>query len=189
MPFFLCVLLLLLSPLVMGIENLNQAESAKVLEFYLVFLGPLLLVPVFLPEQNREIRELVSSKYTSIGQVYTLRILLALGEMAFLQAAYMGVMRAENCTFSFGSLYLGSLCGMVFLGGAGVFFYALTDQAVIGYMLPVLYYMVCIGSGEEKLGVFYLFSMSIGRPEWKYFLAAAGILALAAGVRVRMRRG
>ena len=41
--FLLCAALLLLSPLFIGLENLNQQESAKVLEYYPVFLGVILI--------------------------------------------------------------------------------------------------------------------------------------------------
>ena len=77
-PLLVCTLLLLGSPFVVGIENLTEPEVAKVTEYYLVFLGIILLPPVFLAEQNRDIRELVTSKYTPVAAVYSVRIVQAI---------------------------------------------------------------------------------------------------------------
>lgn len=47
MPFLLCILLLMVSPLFLGIENLTEIETAKVLEYYVVFISVILLPAVF----------------------------------------------------------------------------------------------------------------------------------------------
>ena len=44
-PLLLSAALLILSPLFIGIQNLDPLESAKVLEYYLVFLGVILFPP------------------------------------------------------------------------------------------------------------------------------------------------
>ena len=54
-----CLLVLLVSPLLLGVENLGEQDSAKVLEIYVALIGIVLIPPVFLPEQNAEIRGLV----------------------------------------------------------------------------------------------------------------------------------
>ena len=59
-----CVLMLLLSPFLMGVANLGAQDSAKVLEMYVALTGIVLIPPVFLPEQDHDIRELIFSKYT-----------------------------------------------------------------------------------------------------------------------------
>lgn len=184
-PLSLSAVLLFLSPLFIGIQNLGPLESAKVLEYYLVFLGVILLPPVFLPEQNREIRDLTDSKYTGAWVVYGIRVLEALGALMALLALYMAAMKGGNCQFDFGKLYLGTLATMVFLGGMGILLYALTDQVVIGYMIPILYYILCISAGSDKLGMFYLFSMSQGEFGAKAVLGAAGILMIGIGIWIR----
>lgn len=184
-PLLLSAALLILSPLFIGIQNLDPLESAKVLEYYLVFLGVILFPPVFLPEQNREIRDLTDSKYTGAWVVYGIRVLESLAALMVLLAVYMAVMKKGNCQFEFFRLYGGTLATMAFLGGMGIIVYALTDQVVIGYMIPILYYILCISAGSGKLGVFYLFSMSQGEFGGKAVLGAAGILMTAVGIWVR----
>ena len=138
-PLLLSAALLILSPLFIGIQNLDPLECAKVLEYYLVFLGVILFPPVFLPEQNREIRDLTDSKYTGAWVVYGIRVLESLAALMVLLAVYMAVMKKGNCQFEFFRLYGGTLATMAFLGGMGIIVYALTDQVVIGYMIPILY--------------------------------------------------
>lgn len=187
-PFLICILLLIVSPLFLGIENLTEPETAKVLEYYAVFISIILLPAVFLPEQDKDIRDLLSSKYMPVAKLYGIRMTQAIIYLMLLLGIYMCVLKAGNCEFAFLKLYMGELATMVFLGGMGIFFYALTDQVVVGYMIPLLYYMLNITIPINRIGTFYLFSMSIGKYEWKWTLGIAGVLLLAAGIAIRSER-
>ena len=187
-PFLICILLLIVSPLFLGIENLTEPETAKVLEYYAVFISIILLPAVFLPEQDKDIRDLLSSKYTPMAKLYGIRIIQAMLYLMLLLGVYMCILKAGNCEFAFLKLYMGELATMVFLGGMGIFFYALTDQVVVGYMIPLLYYMLNITISPNKIKGLYLFSMSIGKYEWKWTLGMAGVVLLAAGIAIRSKR-
>lgn len=187
-PFLICILLLLASPLFLGIENLTEPEAAKVLEYYAVFISIILLPAVFLPEQDKDIRDLLSSKYMPMAKLYGIRMTQAIIYLMLLLGIYMCVLKAGNCEFAFLKLYMGELATMVFLGGMGIFFYALTDQVVVGYMIPLLYYMLNITISPNKIKGLYLFSMSIGKYEWKWTLGIAGVVLLAAGIAIRSKR-
>ena len=187
-PFLICILLLIVSPLFLGIENLTEPETAKVLEYYAVFISIILLPAVFLPEQDKDIRDLLSSKYMPVAKLYGIRMTQAIIYLMLLLGIYMCVLKAGNCEFAFLKLYMGELATMVFLGGMGIFFYALTDQVVVGYMIPLLYYMLNITISPNKIKAFYLFSMSIGKYEWKWTLGIAGVVLLAAGIAIRSKR-
>lgn len=187
-PFLICILLLLVSPLFLGIENLTEPETAKVLEYYAVFISIILLPAVFLPEQDKDIRDLLSSKYMPVAKLYGIRMTQAIIYLMLLLGIYMCVLKAGNCEFAFLKLYMGELATMVFLGGMGIFFYALTDQVVVGYMIPLLYYMLNITIFPNKIKGLYLFSMSIGKYEWKWTLGMAGVVLLAAGIAIRSKR-
>lgn len=187
-PFLICILLLIVSPLFLGIENLTEPETAKVLEYYAVFISIILLPAVFLPEQDKDIRDLLSSKYMPVAKLYGIRMTQAIIYLMLLLGIYMCVLKAGNCEFAFLKLYMGELATMVFLGGMGIFFYALTDQVVVGYMIPLLYYMLNITISPNKIKELYLFSMSIGKYEWKWTLGMAGVVLLAAGIAIRSKR-
>lgn len=187
-PFLICILLLIVSPLFLGIENLTEPETAKVLEYYAVFISIILLPAVFLPEQDKDIRDLLSSKYMPMAKLYGIRMTQAIIYLMLLLGIYMCVLKAGNCEFAFLKLYMGELATMVFLGGMGIFFYALTDQVVVGYMIPLLYYMLNITISPNKIKAFYLFSMSIGKYEWKWTLGITGVVLFVAGIAIRSKR-
>ena len=83
------ILLALVAPLFMGIRNLQQADVAKIMEIYLSLIGIILLVPVFLPDMNRDIRDLIYSKKEPVPILHFIRILEALVIMAVIGILFM----------------------------------------------------------------------------------------------------
>ena len=176
--------LLILSPLVVGIRNLDAVQSAKVLETFVALIGIILFVPIFLPEQDKELRDVVAARFTRMETIYTIRAVLALAGAMLLLLIYMLVMRSGDCEMEFGKYYFGVLGEMAAFGGLGVLSYAICDNLVAGYMIPLFYVITAMGSGEKYLGKFYPFNM-IADYSSKYWLAAAGVLCLAAGIMIR----
>ena len=101
MPFHVlaCVLLLAVSPLLMGTENLPAADTAKVLEYYVALMGIVMAPPIFLPEQNRDIRELVFAKYTDSAAVYLARLLGNMLILGVLLGVYTWTIKTNPCQF------------------------------------------------------------------------------------------
>lgn len=183
-----CVLMLLVSPFLMGVENLGAQDSAKVLEMYVALTGIVLIPPVFLPEQNRDIRDLIFTKYMDGRTVYLIRFLGNVILLVLLLTLYIGMLRYHGCEFSGGKYFCGTLAEMLFLGGLGLFFYGLCDNLVIGYMVPIVYFIAAVGGGEKYLKMFYPFSMARGSYQEKVWLLAAAVLLVGAGIQVRCRR-
>ena len=178
----LSVLLLLLSPFLMGTQNLNATRTAGVLEQYVALLGILLLTPIFLPEQNKDIRDLVEVKYTSSTAVTLIRLTEAVISLAVLVGCYLLYLKYQNCTFPIMNYYLGTMAGAIFLGGMGLCAYSIFDQIAIAYMLPIMYYIMALGGGRKLLKNFYPFSMRMGSYSEKVFLAITGIILIAVGI-------
>ncbi len=68
-------LLCFLSPFVIGVENLDKYQTAKVLEMFFSLMGIILLIPVFLPDFDLSIRELLESKKVPLWLLRVLRLL------------------------------------------------------------------------------------------------------------------
>lgn len=185
---FVCLLLLGISPFLMGVENLTAVDTAKVLERYVALIGIVMLTPVFLPEQDIEIRELVYSKYTKGAAVYLIRIFGNIAILAAFLGLYIILLKNNQCEFPVVRYYFGTLAEILFFGGLGLFSYAAADNLVIGYMVPVVYYIIASGSGEKYLKMFYPFSMSAERYMEKGCLFAAAVILAAAGVYFRCRK-
>lgn len=180
--------ILVLSPLVIGVTSLEAPDTAKVLEMYVALIGIILLPPIFLPEQDKNLRDLVYSKYVNAATVYTVRIIEALLILAAFLGTYMWMLWYNNCQMDFWRYYGGTMAETLFLGGLGVFFYGLFDNLVIGYMVPLFYYIAAMGSGARYLKMFYPFSMAGGSYEEKGYLLLGGLALIAAGIALRSRR-
>ncbi|MCI8589929.1 MAG: ABC transporter permease [Clostridiales bacterium] len=164
-------------PLFVGIANLDVRSAAMPLEMFVSLIGIVLLTPVFQPEQNEEIRDLVSSKSFSTMKVYLIR-LIYLVIFAFLFISLFAIfMKLQHSDITL-ILVIGTLIDALFLGAIGMFTSALTGNTVMGYMAGLLYYALNVGMGN-KLGCFYLFSMTFGQYASKCWLALAGFAMVA----------
>lgn len=170
------VMLCLFTPLLIGTANLDLNSAAMPLEMFVSLIGIVLLTPVFQPEQNEEIYDLVSSKYCNIGKVYLIRTLYSVVVVILLICLFTVYMQAQGSDVTI-ILVFGTVANAIFLGSMGMLTSALTGNTVIGYMPPFLYYALNIGMGP-KLGSFYLFSMTVGNFRAKIWLLAAGVLMI-----------
>lgn len=178
----------LLAPVIMGMEALNQYQAGQILDVYFSLLGIVLLTPLFMPEQNKDIRDLLASREYPLRNIQLLRLLQAVVILAVLNLLVLFQMKLGECTFPFGTYFCCAMANCVFLGGLGIFAYGITDHLVIAYMIPVFYYICCYGAGQKYLGKFYVFSLMTGDLENKIWLGTAGILLTAAGVVIRNRK-
>lgn len=170
------VMLCLLTPLLIGTANLDLNSAAMPLEMFVSLIGIVLLTPVFQPEQNEEIHDLVCSKYCNIGKVYLIRTLYSVVAVILLICLFTVYMQTQGSDVTI-ILVFGTVANATFLGSMGMLTSALTGNTVIGYMPPFLYYALNIGMGP-KLGSFYLFSMTVGNFRAKIWLLAAGVLMI-----------
>ena len=182
------LLFCLFAPVIVGMEALNRYQAGQVLDMYFSLLGIVLLTPLFMPEQNKDIRDLLASKEYPVRNVQLLRLLQAGMCLALMNLFILFRMKLGECTFPFGTYFLCAMASCIFLGGLGIFAYGITDNLAIAYMIPVFYYICCYGAGEKYLGKFFLFSLMQGKTENKIWLGAAGILLTAAGIVIRNRK-
>ena len=180
----LSAVILLLSPLILGLRNLDAVQSAKVLEMYVALIGIILLVPVFQPEQNKDLRDLIQSKYTKISVIYSVRVLAAICIGGLMLLIYMFVMKQGNCEMETGKYFFGVMAEILAFGGLGILAYSLSDNVVIGYMAPAVYYVAAYGGGAKYLKKFYPFGM-VTDYDTKYVLFAAGLVCILFGIIIR----
>lgn len=172
---------------VLSFDNLNADGAAKVVEMYAVLNGTLLLTPLFTPEADREIWELEKSKAMSMWQLYAGRILVALLLLLIAVGTFVLRMHLGKSVFDAAELWCSGFAEAFFLGSIGYFTAAVTNQAVLGYMASLLYFIANIGAAD-KLGVFGLYPLLRGEKNtWPWLLASAVILTVSA-VLLRERK-
>lgn len=182
-------LLVLCAGAVLSFRNLDAAGAAKVMEQYGVLAGILLLTPLFVPESDMEIWQLEASKYLPMWKLYLGRLLPAVCMLAAVVSILILRLQAGGSVFPVGLLWRGAFCEALFLGGIGCFAAAATNQAVLGYMVSILYYVANVGMAN-RLWKFGLFPVCRGDEGTWPWLLGAGVILVAGGIwlRERMRR-
>ena len=177
--FILSVLLLLLTPFLFGTANVDAKTAAIPLEMFVSLSGVILLPPVFLPEQHEGIRNVVEAKATAPAGVFAIRIGIALVGMLALMAVFTLYMKENGCAVRFFPAVFGTFSNGVFLGALGLLAYGLSDAIAVGYMAPMVCYMLNLFGGKKYFGNLYLFSMAEGSMTEKYWLLAVEIIGMA----------
>jgi len=178
--FAMAVAILLLTTLFFGINGLDAKAAAIPLETMVALTGIVLLVPVFAPEQEPEIRDVVEAKYTWHLGVCILRAVVSIVANFMLILLFVLYMKAMDCKIPALKYGCGTFAGSLFLGALGLFAYGVSENIAVGYMLPIAYYIYNFGAGSKNLGKLfsklYLFSMAKGSFEEKYWLLGAGMI-------------
>lgn len=165
---------MLLVPGIVGTANLDRYAAAGPLEMFVSLIGIVMLTPVFGPEQNAEIDDLVSSKYVSTTKIYLVRTGYSLVILALLIGLFSGYMSLRNCEITLW-LIIGTLADAIFLGSLGMIASSICNSTVVAYMIPLVYYTINYGMGS-RLRHFWLFSMRTGQFAPKVCMLITGIL-------------
>lgn len=168
--------IIMVTPIIFGIANLNQTESAIPLEMFVSLLGIVLFTPIFQPEQNHEIADVVFPKCVSMNVIYLIRAVYTFFFLIAFIALFGVFMRLQKSDVTF-LMLIGTVANAVFLGSLGMLAAVLTDNTIVAYMIPMVYYMLNYGAGR-KLGNFYLFSMRIPDYQPKIWLLTTGIFLI-----------
>lgn len=184
----LALVFCLLAPMIMGLKNLEELQVAKIIEMYLSFLGVILLIPLFIPDGNRDIRDLIASKRFSITGVRLIRLIQSVIILMLVLLAFLYTLKQGNCTFHYGRCFYVAVANCVAMGGLGLLFYSVTDQIVLAYMMPFAYYIISLGAGRKYLKEFWLFSFSAGRIEDKKYILFAGTVLIIVALFIKWKR-
>jgi len=187
----IALLLLCLGAVVFGISHLDAEAAAAPLERFVVLIGIIVLVPVFLPEEQLEIREVIESKLTSPTIIHVIRMLCAAVILLVMIAGFAYIMRVNGSSFPLLKYIAGTFAGAFFLGALGVFAYGIFHHIAVGYLIPLTYYLYNLFSGSHSLSKLTLFSMSRGSYEEKYWLmfTAALLIVMALFIKAIIRKG
>jgi len=166
-----------LLPFVFGVENLDSLSSAIVLEKGVSLIGIVVLIPLFSPEQDKNISELAESKYTSMACIYLIRLFLSISIIMLLVSSFVMFMQYNKCDFNIIKYIFGTFSSALFLGALGLLVYSITNNVIVGYLISIFYYIINF-VGADKLNNFYLFSMSKNSFKEKYYLFIAEIVMI-----------
>lgn len=159
---------------------MDAYSSAIPLEMFVSLIGIIMLTPVFQPEQNMYIDDLISSKYVSKSKIYLIRTVYSSIILTVLIVIFCFYMSIRNCDVTF-RLIAGTVSDAIFLGSLGMITSSICNNTVIAYMIPTVYYTANYGMGD-KLKNYWLFSMRVGDFSPKIWLLITGILLITGSI-------
>ena len=176
-PFVSAAVIVILTFLLFNVTGLKGNEAAKPIEFFLCWVGVMFLTPIFLPEQDRAIQDVICSKKTDYLKVCVIRVFYSVIATSVMIALFAGIMKISESEMDMRYLF-GGIATALFLGALGFAVSGLSGNTTAGYMAVTLYYLANYGL-KEKLGRFYLFSMSAGSFTEKWWLLAGAAVFIA----------
>ena len=171
---FLALVIVFFTPVIFGISSLNPIESAQPFEKLLSLTGTILLTPVFLPEQNENIRDLIRSKRIDHLAVCFIRLLYSVFFLAVIFGIFTLIMYNSESEITI-KHFIGGYASALFLGALGFFSAGISRNFVIGYMVSMIYYISNFAMKDELKNL-YLFSMSAGSFHEKYWLIGSSAI-------------
>lgn len=176
----LAAVVMVLTPVLFGTTNLDRLAAAAPLEMFVSTIGIILLVPIFQPEQNSEIEDIVTSQYVDCVYVYMIRVTYSVIGLVLLILLFSGYMLICGCDISV-ALIFGTLADAMFLGSIGLLVAAVTNNLPVSLMASILYYGLNLFA-RSKVGAFNLFSMVNGDYSSNIWLFAVSIVLIIAAV-------
>lgn len=174
--FLLALIIAFLTPVIFGISSLNAEGSAQPLEMFLSLTGLILLTPVFYPEQDENIRDLIRSKRTEHLEVCFVRLLYSLSALAAIYGIFIIFMYCSEDKVTFRH-FIGGYSSALFLGTLGFFFAGVCENTAAGYMVGMIFYISNFALKKELKNL-YLFSMSSGSFHEKYSLMSVSVILI-----------
>lgn len=167
-------------PMIFSISSLTERSAAQPLEYLLSFAGTFLLTPIFYPEQNKNVRDLIRSKRTGYLSVCLIRTAYSAAALAVIVGTFVLAMSICESAVTWRH-FVGGYASALLLGSVGLFFAGVSDNVTAGYMAAVIYYLASYAM-KEQLGAACIFSMTLGMDfSYKYGSLAISVLVIAAG--------
>ena len=181
--FLLSVIILAITPILFGTADLNETASAIPLETFVSLIGAVILTPLFHPEQNSEIEDIISSKYVDNTYVHLIRAIYSIIGISVLIIGFSIYMLIRGCKLTV-SLILGTFADAMFLGSIGLLSAAISNSLPVAFMMSILYYLLNF-TIQRKLGYFDLFSMMNGNYAPNLWLLISSIVIIALSILIK----
>lgn len=179
----LATVIMILTPVLFGTTGLDSKAAAVPLEMFISIIGIILLVPIFQPEQDDEIKDIVVSKYIDSTYVHIIRGAYSIIGIILLVLAFSLFMFVCGCEITI-ALIGGTIADTMFLGAIGLLTSAITNNMPVSFMIPLLYYVLNL-TMKSKLGNLNLFSMMTGNYQPNIWLFILSIVFIVIAILIK----
>lgn len=184
MPLLLLsAVIMILTPILFGTTGLDSKAAAVPLEMLISIIGIILLVPIFQPEQDDEIKDIVASKYIDSTYVHLIRGAYSIIGIILLVLAFSLFMFVCGCEITI-ELIGGTIADAMFLGAIGLLTSAITSNMPVSFMIPLLCYVLNL-TMKSKLGNFNLFSMMNGNYQPNIWLFISSVVFIVVAILIK----
>lgn len=188
-PFLATVFIGVFAAMLFNLKALPAVAALQPIELLMCFTGVMMMTPVFLPEQNPDIKDVICSKWVDYTKVCLIRFAYSIVSVVIVNIIFVLAMKVQESEIS-GFHIFAAIAGALFLGAIGFFVSGITGNATAGYMVAMGYYLINYGA-KKKLGVFNMFSGSVEAFEdkaWLVLWAAALVTITFVWMKIRTKR-
>lgn len=181
-PLLSSICVFILTLILFNISALKGIYAAQPIEFLLCWIGVMFLTPIFLPEQDKDIRDVICSKKINYLNICLIRVLYSVISIFLLVLLFVGLMKKCESEVTLYHLF-GGFSTAIFLGSVGFCVSGISQNTTLGYMAALMYYLTNYGL-KSKLGVFYLFSMYSGSMQGKGYMFLGAIMLILVTLKI-----
>lgn len=172
-PVIVSMMILLLAVMIFPSAGLTAVEASKPIEMMVSFIGIVLMSAVYLPEQDKSVRESVACRKIGLETIQFIRLMISIVLIFLFVASFCLYLSFNECQITFYMVW-GGILSAFFMGSITFSVAGISGNSINGIMAGMIYY-ICNYGLKKQLGVFYLFSMSQGTFAGKTWLLVGAI--------------
>lgn len=177
----LTVLYILIIPVIRGISNLNNIQSAQCLSQSVALTGVLLLVPITRYELDMSIKEIICTKTWSYLKTVSIRLCSGFIILSGIITGFALIMKNNNCLFPFWTYVFSTILYAGFMGTMGIIISQIGRNVIIGYLTALGYWSLCQLEILSENNVFFLFPIVSGNFEMQRLITLILVIVILIG--------
>ena len=186
--FLAGLIYLLFLPVIFNFRLLTLKEAATIGEIYFSLFGVIFLTSIIELDFLDGVAELVAIKKINPERTFFLRMMMIIIILSICTLSLYCYMLFQGSEFPISELFLGTLVTQISLGLLGVTAANLSRNLPFGYLFGVSYFFLEFLSQGRFTQRFYLFGLTQGDVESKYYLLLASLLLIWVNWSILKRR-
>lgn len=187
-PILISTIVFFIIFLFFGVTRISEENMIYIMEGFLPLIGIILMTPVFEQEHDYGVEQTIRTRRTSFSKTLICRTIVRI-LIYFLITILFAVFLNSSNSYMHYEKFLPQSLGIGFLyGSLGLLFFSITFNLIIGYLIPILYFMGNMFLGYEKMKVFYLFRLKMDMDLQYGYYFLIGIILIIVGVIIRMKK-
>ena len=187
-PILISTIVFFIIFLFFGFTRISKDNMINIMEGFLPLIGIILITPIFEQEQDFGIEQIIRTRRANFAETLIFRTIVRVLIYIVITIIFAIILENGNSYMNYGKILPQSIGIGILYGGLGVFFFGTTFNLIIGYLIPILYFMGNMFLGYEKMKIFYLFRLKMDMDLQYGYYFLIGIILIIVGVIIRMKK-